>query len=189
MKSTPRMLITLQTLFAKHGLNLSVPGSALSLINEPYMPLSIDVQYEMDSGIVLTMCHWYIQNGDWMDDPRIDFLWVRDEKHIKASNLVPGLYPIYYENDGLGLYQELVTFENGKPTKFSPKAQASATSFCQMWATNLRQQGFQGDDVTIKTCVDGLDQHEDDYDTPDDAELPVAFESWLVKEDSNDAGE
>lgn len=78
---------------------------------------------------LFSVAHYFEQNGDMMADPDIVF-W-RDCGRF---------YPVEYTQHALGIYQRLVTFENGRPVRFMSRQQADAASFTTTWMRNIKQQ-------------------------------------------------
>jgi hypothetical protein len=97
------------------------------LVAEPYMPLSIDYLHEYKDGFVVALAHNYIQNSDVMCSPDCSFLCKPD-----------GIFPMTYQQDDLGIYQEAVTL--GEQITFKPRMQADLTSFCNGWMSTLKEQ-------------------------------------------------
>lgn len=83
-------------------------------------------------GPLYSVTHYYEQNGDLMSDPDMVF--------IKGS--LGHYFPISYQQDGLGLYQEVIaeTDENGRISKYRPKLSKDLASFANMWMRNIKQQ-------------------------------------------------
>jgi len=49
-------------------------GGHQKIENKPYMPLSMDVLADTEYGRVISIAHNYVQNGDLMADPDMQFL-------------------------------------------------------------------------------------------------------------------
>lgn len=78
----------------------------------------------------LSVAHYGEQNGDAMRDPDMVF-W-------KGADL--GWYPVSFRNDFAGTDTEFVQFENGQPKSYSPRDQADACKFANLWLENILQQ-------------------------------------------------
>lgn len=79
----------------------------------------------------MSVAHYGEQNGDAMRDPDMVF-W-------KGADL--GWYPVSFRNDYAGIYCEIVQeFENGQPKSYSPRDQADAVKFANLWLENILQQ-------------------------------------------------
>ena len=102
---------------------------------EAFMPLSVEAQilYKGEDiigkkGYRLIMEQNYVQNGDLMTDPRIDFAIYNDEEIA---------IPINYENNGMGIYAEYI--QDGKI--LDSKNLNSTIKFCvDVWFKNLKDQ-------------------------------------------------
>jgi hypothetical protein len=84
------------------------------------------------TGTVFSVAHYYIQNGDLMSDPYMEFI-VDERLEIVC--------PILYEQHSLGIYQEAIAYdENGNSKGYYKKMQADFTSFANMWMKNIAWQ-------------------------------------------------
>lgn len=119
----------MKEIFAKHGLAFDKVGAHLKIqdANKTYMPLCI----ERIAPDMVGVMHFYIQEGDVMRDPDIVF-W---------TPKTGGWYPLEYQQDSLGIYQEIGTVEDGK-LRYKPVLYADILGFTTAWAKNLRAQGF-----------------------------------------------
>ena len=97
-----------------------------------FMAVNINLLYHRPCGTVFSVSHNYEQNGDLMADPDMTFL--------KA--LTDGKwYPLTYQLDGLGLYQESVVFTPaGEIQGYKRKLQADHASFANLWMKNIKNQ-------------------------------------------------
>lgn len=157
MQGTKLFRNTINSLLKAHDADLSQPGSSLTLDNEPYMRLSIN----RISTNVISVAHTYVQHGDLMSDPEMRFWTLNDDEFGYW-------YPIDYTQHGLGIYQEAVIFEDGKPTGFNKKLQAQLCSFANQWARNLKHQGFAEAPVKKYTSADGEETRTNAYDDDPD---------------------
>ena len=100
--------------------------------NSPaFMAVCVEYINDTDLGPVYSVAHYYEQNGDLMRDPEMTFL-----RRIDGS-----YYPLSYQQDGLGLYQESVIFgEDGNPEKFIPAMQRDHALFAGQWMQNIKEQ-------------------------------------------------
>jgi hypothetical protein len=76
-----------------------------------------------------SVAHYFVQQGDMMADPDVVF-WRTGGR----------FYPVEYTQHSLGIYQHLVTFENGRPVRFMARQQADVASFTTTWMRNIKQQ-------------------------------------------------
>jgi len=115
---SPRMLQTLKDLGVP--LNAKTSGHK-KFVNKPYMDLNIDWWPE-GKNLRIAVAHNSIQEGDVMADPDMEF------RYTPEGNLIP----MTYQNDYAGKYDD----------SESPAAIRSRAQFSEMWAKNIRAQGF-----------------------------------------------
>jgi hypothetical protein len=81
---------------------------------------------------LISVAHYYIQNGDAMCDPEMTF-------EVEGANL----WPITFRQDGgFPLYQEAVFKNDEGSTMVRPRLIKQLQSFARTWNSNLREQGF-----------------------------------------------
>jgi len=107
-------------------------GCYKKVVNEPYMPLSMDVLNDNQYGRVISIAHNFIQNGDVMADPDMQILVSFKKQTAQAMT---------FQNDGLGIYQECLFFEYGK-LLVRLKLLKDLNRFLDSWTENLIEQGF-----------------------------------------------
>ncbi len=88
----------------------------------------MDLSIEWIGDNRLAIAHYGKQNGDLMADPDMELIVDFDKKEV---------LPATYQNDYLGVYQE-VYLENNQ---WSPKLSRELTSFLNTWLRNLEFQG------------------------------------------------
>ena len=81
-------------------------------------------------GAMISVAHYYEQNGDLMRDPEIVFE-VKDH----------AWHPMSFTQDNLGLYQEAMYQADGR-WMVRPHLLSDLQSFAKQWDKNLRDQGF-----------------------------------------------
>ena len=118
----------------------------VKLMSDEFMPLNIErletnIQTVFGAGTTYSFAHYYEQNGDLMSDPQMVFIVV-DNRKLEDDLDAIAVYPQSYQLDGLGLYEECVSIENGKVASFIRTMQAGHAVFAGQWFRNLRQQGF-----------------------------------------------
>lgn len=103
-------------------------------ISDGYMDLVIeDLEYVDYSGNpVFSIAHYGKQNGDMMRDPEMTFSLNPTDKTIT---------PISFQNDYLGMYQEVFKEKDGK-TLYSPSLLRQLDTFLNEWLHNIINQGF-----------------------------------------------
>ncbi len=91
------------------------------------MPLHVIMRSER----VVSLAHFYEQNGDLMADPEMDFWFGPDGRW----------YPVSYRLDGLGVRQQAAEFNGaGEVARYALRMQADQTKFANMWMRNIKQQ-------------------------------------------------
>lgn len=132
-------MATVQAIIDKHGGIAALKEKYIKIKNEPYMSLVIEWvgkgPYETE---LVSVAHYYTQNGDLMRDPEIVF---------SVSKL--GFWmPISFQQDNLGLYQEAVTIREGS---YFMKAALirDLKQFARTWDRNISEQGFLAAQATI----------------------------------------
>lgn len=128
MKTAVSMQKIITAIAEKHTLDLNDPESYLRLQQSSLMPLVIEKIGEH----LVSVAHYYTQNGDMMADPDIVF------------------FTGYQEWVPIQITQALVGFMNvaelspdGTSIKsFRPQAQAELATFCREWAGNLQAQNW-----------------------------------------------
>ena len=97
----------------------------LRIENEPYMPLVI----ERHSDRVM-VTHYYNQNGDLIADPDVEFMILGDKWFPAAMQDTFGHTEVLSHNSDTGLFE------------VATKKYSSVLSFTNMWARNIKAQGF-----------------------------------------------
>lgn len=101
--------------------------------NGSFMAVCIEIIAKTALGPLVSITHYFTQNGDMMRDPDIVF-WVDADRHV---------YPLSFRQDSLGLDQEAAVFENGQ-WNVKPKMQADITRFANQWMLNIEEQQCLG---------------------------------------------
>jgi hypothetical protein len=99
--------------------------------NGSFMAACVEIIGRTGLGPLVSIAHYYEQNGDMMRDPDVVFL-IGADRHV---------YPISYRQDGLGINQEAAVVEDGR-WKVRPKLQADICRFCDQWMRNIQEQQF-----------------------------------------------
>lgn len=98
---------------------------------DAYDPLVIHHKY----GDHYCMEHYYMQNGDRMYDPYMDFLIDTEAGTLRAFS---------YENSGIGVYQEADPADPAQEKKIAGFGQFFAT-----WLNNIASQGYEPVQATV----------------------------------------
>jgi uncharacterized protein YqiB (DUF1249 family) len=95
-----------------------------------FMDLNLDYLANTQEGIVISMAHNFIQEGDIMADPDMEIRIVPQMKMVEALS---------YQQDAMGICQNVYT-EDGKG--YRPRLKNELNSFLGQWLNNLVAQGF-----------------------------------------------
>ena len=94
--------------------------------------VSIEEIFDSEKYQIISVAHYFEQNGDLMADPEVCFIY------SKAMEL---FIPSYFKQDGsMGIEQESIVMENGEIKGIRTKMQADHTSFANMWLKNIKYQ-------------------------------------------------
>lgn len=94
---------------------------------DAFMPLSMDYLGENR----ISISHTYLQNGDLMADPNMEFVFDLENKTLSART---------FQQDGIGLYQ---TVENQQGEVDNPDLERQLNSFARQWFANIRSQDYR----------------------------------------------
>lgn len=95
-----------------------------------FMAVSVDRLFECEAGTVFAIAHNFEQNGDLVPDPDVEIL---------ISKVDGRVYPLAIQY-ATGTYQRVGWIEDGKLSKFAPRAQRELATFVGMWMKNVRRQ-------------------------------------------------
>lgn len=85
---------------------------------------------------LVSVRHWYTQNGDLMYDPEMTF-----EVPERGWDDPAMWGPVTYTQHGLGIHQVAVFKEHGR-VLIAPSLVRSLRSFAKTWDRNIAEQGF-----------------------------------------------
>ena len=118
----------------------------LKLQSEGFMPLTMEkiaagVETPFGEAFLISLSHYYEQNGDLMRDPEMVFIVVDKREYPKDfENLF--VYPQMYQQDNLGICEESIRIEGNRLTTFISRWQQAHTGFANQWLCNIKAQGF-----------------------------------------------
>lgn len=96
-----------------------------------YMAACVELIQQTNSGPLFSVAHYFEQNGDLMRDPDMVFIRCRDNKY----------YPVSFQQDSLGIYQEVVSFDRfTTPQVQDQEGQRQLVEFANGWMLNIQQQ-------------------------------------------------
>jgi len=113
------------------------PGKSISIENEPWMRLAIEVLQESGptGHLVVSVAHYGEQNSDLMRDPEMLF-------EVAENDRVAELRPFYFRNDYVGVEQwSRYRDEFGDLVCLPPRTR-ELEAFAKSWDRNLSSQGF-----------------------------------------------
>ena len=94
---------------------------------DAFMPLSMDYLGQNR----ISISHTYLQNGDLMADPDMEFVFDLENKTLSART---------FQQDGIGLYQ---TVENQQGEVDNPDLERQLNSFARQWFANIQSQDYR----------------------------------------------
>ena len=94
---------------------------------DAFMPLSIDYLGENR----ISISHTYLQNGDLMADPDMEFVFDLNNKTLSART---------FQQDGIGLYQ---TVENQQGEVVNLGLERRLNNFARQWFDNIQSQDYR----------------------------------------------
>ena len=96
-----------------------------------YMAACVELIQQTNSGPLFSVAHYFEQNGDLMRDPDMVFVRCQDNKY----------YPVSFQQDSLGIYQEVVSFDRSTtPQVQDQEGQRQLVEFANDWMLNIHQQ-------------------------------------------------
>lgn len=127
--------------YAGIALDGSEPHFHIVVENEPYMRLVIEgIGTSPDGRQLVSVAHYYYQNGDAMRDPEMVFLV--DLEMAGIARGVDGWFPVSYQQDGIGSFAQVaIEWREGKMFK-RPKLERDLKLFSRTWNRNIGGQGF-----------------------------------------------
>ena len=119
-------------------------GQHLKITTELFMPLTIerigDIYWE--DGSLISLCHYYEQNGDLVQDPEMCFIVIdqRDQDKTAFENVM--VVPYLYQQASMGIYEESITFNKNVVLHCDNSLQLQHVIFAGQWLQNIERQGF-----------------------------------------------
>lgn len=96
-----------------------------------FMSVFVEAIHEAEMYKVISLAHYFLQNGDLMADPEMCFLF---------NKIICTYVPIYYKQDSMGVEEESVEMEDGEITSLNLTLQKEHTRFANMWLKNIKYQ-------------------------------------------------
>lgn len=115
--------------------------------SEGFLPLSVeriggDVKTPWGIGSLYSLCHYYKQQGDLMQDPEMCFIVVDNRSESNPHLDFVGIYPYYFKQANVGCIEESAVIENNSLLQYKARMQADHTAFANIWLSNIKEQGF-----------------------------------------------
>ncbi len=136
MKTCKQLQAVVEALCAKHAMDLKLVGAHLRLENAPFEPLVIERIAEHR----VSVAHYFTQGGDAVADPDV-VLFTGYAEWVPISIQQPTICLAGREIGGYRVVAEL-SEDGASIARFYPKALADLSSFCAVWARNIRAQGW-----------------------------------------------
>ncbi len=139
---------TVLKLIENHGGLESLKSTPIRIENKPYMRLVIEHIGEGPNGRpMISVAHYFEQNGDLMADPDMAFEVARVPK-IRKRGGVPRaveedtMFPVYFQQDSLGVFRRAMWKDEKRGVLVDVREKRDQESFARMWDRNLKAQGF-----------------------------------------------
>jgi hypothetical protein len=94
-----------------------------------FMPVCVEVVDETKIGLIVSVAHYYEQNGDLMRDPECTFLVCGNE-----------VFPLTFRQDNLGIDRVSAAVQEDGHVVLYPRPQRDITRFCNQWMCNINEQ-------------------------------------------------
>lgn len=119
-----------EAIFRKLTEGMRLHDSKIIDDSDVFMKVHLEVIGRKGNSLVISIAHYYEQNGDLVCDPDVTFL-------TNGS----GVYPLTFEQGGV-IYQEAAVIEDDGRVRFNQSLQQSITTFCNDWMKNIEAQQF-----------------------------------------------
>ena len=96
-----------------------------------FMAVCVEVLEQRHKSLVVSIAHYFEQNGDLCCDPDMTFL---------VNEL--GIFPLTFQQALPPVYQVAAEFTEEGGMKYSPRLQADLTQFANQWMRNIQSQQF-----------------------------------------------
>ncbi len=115
---------------------LKEPGDHKKIDNSKgtFMALSVEVVDQWPEGSIISLAHYYEQNGDLMRDPDMTFLI------SNGTKVLGGIFPASYRQDGMGVDQTSLFHDEDGKLKICNKWQEGQAKFANTWLKNIKEQ-------------------------------------------------
>ncbi len=119
----------------------------LKIEKEGFMPLTIErigigIETIWGKGSLYALLHHYVQEGDFVKDPEVDFLVVDGRKETANDIERVKIFPCSFEQSNLGIYEDSIVFRDHAIHEYNKAMQQDHAEFAEIWLENIREQGF-----------------------------------------------
>jgi hypothetical protein len=102
--------------------------------SQSFMPVSVEAVGTTPQGaLIVSVAHYYEQNGDLMADPEVTFVVTRADY----------VFPTTFRQDNMGINRVYVRWE-GEKVYWNLRMQNDLAVFCNEWMENIKQQQYGG---------------------------------------------
>jgi hypothetical protein len=112
---------------------LKEPGDAKKIdnTNGVFMSVHVEIIDQNTYGNLVSIAHYYEQNGDLMKDPEMTFL----------DTLKGNVFPMTFEQDGgRPIHQVAMEIDDNGTIRRNERLQKSLVNFANMWMKNIKDQ-------------------------------------------------
>lgn len=96
-----------------------------------FMPVSIEVIYENEKYLQISIAHYYSQADDLVADPEMIFIY---------SKALDVFFPSYFKQDNLGIEEDSIIMEQREIKGYRSKLQNDHATFANLWLRNIKHQ-------------------------------------------------
>jgi hypothetical protein len=110
----------------------------LKISNEPFMPLTIEqvdepIATPWGMGAQYSLCHYYEQNGDLLQDPEVCFILIE----TVDTGAIAKIFPLSFCQANLGIYKDPISFQDGKIFRYDPYYRDEENNVTSILGDNL----------------------------------------------------
>ena len=96
-----------------------------------FMSVILEVIFEDEKIKIISLAHYYLQEGDLLADPEMCFIYNKEQ----------GVYwPSYFKQDSIGMEEESIEIEHGEIKSINLIVQKEHTIFANVWLKNIKYQ-------------------------------------------------
>ncbi len=119
----------------------------LKITNDPFMPLTIEligteIETPWGKGNQFSLCPYYIQYGDLMQDPEMGFIVIDQRSPVDKDVTKVFIFPYMFQQANLGIYQESMLVTGNMTDQYDRMMLDDHIEFANIWLQNILQQGF-----------------------------------------------